>query len=191
MHVFIQSQKHRIDQLERTIKNLTNDVKELKGRPPISVGTIEYKFDQLKVETLDGTLNIGLNPSDLEGIEDFEVNKKDFLPTGSPKTRMETTMDLEDSIHQYLDTELTPLIKKYEQQLGIEVDHSYIDFIKEDLRKQLPSRIDHLLRLMPIREKDSSAGTKLQEQIEQQMIKDINQAVLAFISNLPNNRKDD
>jgi spore germination protein PC len=187
MHVFIQSQKHRIDQLERTVKNLTNDVKELKERPPISVGTIEYKFDQLKVETLDGTLNIGLNPSDLEGIEDFEVNKKDFLPTGSPKTRMETTMDLEDSIHQYLDTELTPLIKKYEQQLGIEVDPTYIDFIKEDLRKQLPGRIDHLLRLMPIREKDSSAGTKLQEQIEQQMIKDINQAVLAFISNLPNN----
>ena len=34
---------------------------------------MEYKFDQLKVETLEGTLNIGLNPSDLQGIEDFSV----------------------------------------------------------------------------------------------------------------------
>ena len=36
---------------------------------------MEYKFDQLKVETLEGTLNIGLNPSDLQGIEDFSVPK--------------------------------------------------------------------------------------------------------------------
>ena len=34
---------------------------------------MEYKFDQLKVETLEGTLNIGLNPSDLQAIEDFSV----------------------------------------------------------------------------------------------------------------------
>ena len=37
---------------------------------------LEYKFDQLKVETLEGTLNIGLNPSDLQGIEDFSIPSK-------------------------------------------------------------------------------------------------------------------
>ncbi len=37
---------------------------------------IEYKFDQLKVESLDGTLNIGLNPSNLkETIEDLAVEQ--------------------------------------------------------------------------------------------------------------------
>lgn len=37
---------------------------------------MEYKFDQLKVENLNGTLNIGLNPFSAKGqqIEDFQVD---------------------------------------------------------------------------------------------------------------------
>jgi len=33
---------------------------------------IEYHFDQLKIEHLNGTLHIGLSPSDLKNIENFE-----------------------------------------------------------------------------------------------------------------------
>ena len=37
---------------------------------------MEYKFDQLKVENLNGTLNIGLNPFSTkeQQIEDFQVD---------------------------------------------------------------------------------------------------------------------
>ena len=34
----------------------------LKEAPSTKIDRIEYKFDQLKIETLEGTLNIGLNP---------------------------------------------------------------------------------------------------------------------------------
>ena len=42
-------------------------ITELQSRPSVHVEKLEYKFDQLKVEKLEGTLNIGLNPTDLQG----------------------------------------------------------------------------------------------------------------------------
>ncbi len=72
----LQAQENRIAALEHTIQKLQEEMKQLKEKPSIQVDKIEYKFDQLKVETLEGTLNIGLNPSDLANIEDFAVQNQ-------------------------------------------------------------------------------------------------------------------
>lgn len=60
MQRFLEAQDKRIMKLEHELKRLTDEIAELKNKPPIHVDKIEYKFDQLKVESLDGTLNIGL-----------------------------------------------------------------------------------------------------------------------------------
>ena len=62
--------------MQKKIQSLEKQVSEFQNRPPVHIDRMEYKFDQLKVETLEGTLNIGLNPSDLQGIEDFSVPNK-------------------------------------------------------------------------------------------------------------------
>lgn len=67
--------------LEHELKRLKDELAELKNKPPIHVDKIEYKFDQLKVESLDGTLNIGLNPTDLNNIDEFAVNNQPVQPS--------------------------------------------------------------------------------------------------------------
>lgn len=149
MHLFIQAQERKIRQLEKTIESIQNQLTELKERPGIRVDKIEYKFDQLKVETLEGTLNIGLNPSDLQGIEDFSVDNQQLSTSLSPKDRMQTVMELENNLYHYLETEIEPLIKQTQEKLNVKIDESYTDFIKEDIKKQIPTRIEFYLRQNP------------------------------------------
>lgn len=193
LHHFVEAQEKRIVALEKKVKNLTDELKDVRSKPPIHVGTIEYKFDQLKVETLEGTLNIGLNPSDLEGIEDFEVQNKQLATNPSMKKKWKPLGDLEQRVEEYLDKDLPSLIKEYEEQLQIKVDDSYHDFIKNDLKKQLPARIDHYLAQIPEKERSDEASQKMTDGVFEQMKKDIGNAVFAFLSNLPNasTRKDE
>ena len=74
LSAYIEMQKQRIDKLEQTVTKLQTDLKALKDQKRIHIDKIEYNFDQLKVEKLDGTLTIGISPSSLDHIEDFSVN---------------------------------------------------------------------------------------------------------------------
>lgn len=67
-------QKQRIDKLEQTVNKLQADLKAMKDEKRIHIDKIEYNFDQLKVEKLDGTLTIGISPSAIDQIEDLSVN---------------------------------------------------------------------------------------------------------------------
>lgn len=71
---YIERQKQRIDTLEQTVTKLQTDLNALKNQKGIHIDRIEYKFDQLKVEKLDGTLTIGISPSLLDNIDDLTVN---------------------------------------------------------------------------------------------------------------------
>lgn len=71
---YIEMQKQRIDKLEQTVTKLQTDLNALKDQKRVHIDKIEYNFDQLKVEKLDGTLTIGISPSSLDNIDDFTVN---------------------------------------------------------------------------------------------------------------------
>lgn len=210
LHTFIQSQEQRIVELEKTVHALSSELEEVKKRPPIQVGTIEYKFDQLKVETLEGTLNIGLNPADIEQqIEELELPnnngnsnngnnnglnihpKKGKVSHIQPKIQMQRSMDLEDAIFQYLETDLEPLVKKYEEQLGRTFDEQYVTFIKEDIIRQLPQRVEYYLKKIPDNERSEEAEKKIDEQLLRQMKTDIENAVLVFFKNLSKDDHDE
>lgn len=185
MHHFVQMQQKRINHLEKTLKEIKLEIEQLNKRPPVHVDNIEYKFDQLKVETLDGTLNIGLNPSDLGDIDSLEVDNQKQSPSLSPKKKMESTMKLEDSLYRYLDSDLNSLVKEYGSQAGVEVNEDFITFIKEDIKKQLPSRINEYLKKYKTQDRSDEAIQFMLEQVEKQIKDDIGNAVLAFLNNLP------
>jgi spore germination protein PC len=71
---YIEMQKQRIDTLEQTVNKLQTDLNTLKDQKRVHIDKIEYNFDQLKVEKLDGTLTIGISPSSLDNIDDLSVN---------------------------------------------------------------------------------------------------------------------
>lgn len=51
----------------------------IKDKPTTNIERIDYQFDQLKIERLEGTLNIGLNPSDPNSVQNFEVGQTTTL----------------------------------------------------------------------------------------------------------------
>ncbi|MBU8877413.1 spore germination protein GerPC [Bacillus sp. FJAT-29790] len=191
LHAFIEAQEKRIGNLEKKVMELEKETKALKGRPPVRVDKIEYKFDQLKVESLDGTLNIGLNPAELQEIEDFAVNNQGINTPNHPKVQFQRTMEIEDEIYKYLENDLPLVIKEIEGKMNTSVDESYITFIKEDIKKQLPNRIDlHLKQFQAsARNKGDGKTASMKEQILEQLKKEIQNGVQIFISNLPNHVK--
>jgi spore germination protein PC len=186
----IQTQENRINSLEQTIKKLTEEMKKLSERQSIHVDRIEYKFDQLKVETLDGTLNIGLNPSDLSSsIEDFAVQNKSLSTPLEPKEQMQRTMKIEDVIYSYLETDLPKIVEETEIRLNIQPNQEYLTFIKQDIIKQLPSRIDYYLKTKNVHTLSPEAASMLEQEIINALKNEIQNGILLFLSNLPENLK--
>lgn len=186
MHLFIQMQDKKIRRLEKTVESILHELTELKERPGIRVDKIEYKFDQLKVETLEGTLNIGLNPSDLQGIEDFSVDQNEVKTPFSPKDHIETMMEFENDLYHYVETEIEPLIKQTQEKLNVNLDDSYTDFMKEDIKKQIPNRIEFYLRQISQEERSKEDW---KENMIVQIKKEIENGVSVFIKNLPDSMK--
>jgi spore germination protein PC len=183
----LQTQENRIAILEQTIQKLQQEMRQLKDKPSIRVDKIEYKFDQLKVETLDGTLNIGLNPSDLANIEDFAVQNQSINSPIHPKAQMQRSMKIEESIHQYLETDLPGLFKETQNQLNVSLDDSYLDFIKQDILKQLPTRIDFHIQNSSAINREGEGNTE--ESIIELIQQEIRKGILIFINHLPENVK--
>ncbi|QED47186.1 spore germination protein GerPC [Cytobacillus dafuensis] len=191
LHVFIDYQEKRILSLERKVSKLTEETKTLKERPAVNVDKIEYKFDQLKVETLEGTLNIGLNPSDLNNIDDFTIENKGIHTPYSPNNQMYRTIDIENAIFHYLDNELTEFITEIGKSQNIDIGEPQISFIKEDIKKQLPSRIDFYLKKYqsPEHENNADRTNNLNDEIINQLKMEIQKGVQTFLNHLPDNVK--
>ena len=183
----LQAQENRIATLEHTIQKLLEEMKQLKDKPSIRVDKIEYKFDQLKVETLEGTLNIGLNPSDLANIEDFAVENQSLNTPIHPKAQMQRSMKIEESIYRYLETELPVLFKETQNQLNVRLDDSYLAFIKQDIMQQLPARIDYHIQNTAANKSDDEQSTE--ESIIALLKQEIRKGILIFINHLPENVK--
>jgi spore germination protein PC len=190
LHLFVEAQSKKIKNLETLVQSLVSDLNELKSKPTIQVEKIEYKFDQLKVETLEGTLNIGLNPTDLQAIEDFAVEGKQavghpFCPTN----QFQATMRIEESLLQNIDSEVVSIIQHYNQEYNVNIDESYVAFIKDDIRKQLPNRIQFHLNQIPIDQRTNAQGPVNENRIIELIKNDIQAGIYTFLNNLPNEVK--
>jgi len=189
LHQLVESQEHRIRALERNILQMQKELSQLKERPPVHVDRIEYKFDQLKVESLDGTLNIGLNPSDLQGIEDFSVPNQSIKTPSPPKQMFQRSMELEDIVYEYMGNHLPAIFEKAQAKLQTNLDDSYYHFIEEDIKKQIPKRVEHYLREFSTGAIENEDRSRLEKTITDQFHKEMEHGVEVFIKNLPENVK--
>ncbi|WP_026574482.1 spore germination protein GerPC [Bacillus sp. UNC438CL73TsuS30] len=185
----IQTQEKRIAALEQALQKMQNDLKQIGEKPTIHVDTIEYKFDQLKVETLEGTLSIGLNPNDLSGIEDFAIQGQSLNTPISPKAQMQRSMKIEEAIYRYLETDLPLIIEDTEKQLRLQPNESYLSFIKQDIIKQLPNRIEYHLKSIPVNEQSDENKALVENRIIELLKQEIQNGVYTFFNNLPDNVK--
>jgi spore germination protein PC len=189
LHQLVKSQEHRIRTLEHNLQQVHSEISKLKERPPVHVERIEYKFDQLKVESLDGTLNIGLNPSDLQGIDEFSVPNQSIKTPSPPKQMFQRSMELEDAIYDYMGNHLPSIFERVQEKLQTKLDESYYHFIEEDIKKQIPKRVEHYIRQFSKGDLETEDRERIEKTIIEQFHKEMEHGVETFIRNLPENVK--
>lgn len=71
LHYRLDEQQAVINRLMKQIDGLTEQMKNAESRPLYHIDSLAYHFDQLKVEKLDGTLNIGMTPPSEETVKEI------------------------------------------------------------------------------------------------------------------------
>ncbi|NWN98565.1 MAG: spore gernimation protein [Bacillus sp. (in: Bacteria)] len=175
--------EEKLAKLEKAHADVMKTIETLKNQPPINVERIDYHFDQLKIERLDGTLNIGLNPQDLQEMDEFSIPTPLLRKEQSEKSKVQLNQ-LQDKFNTYLEKELPLFIEKAKKEMGLELDESYAAFIQEDIRRQLPERLAFYSQKLAKTRRNLSVNEEEQE-IYQMTIHDIQQAIYAFLRQFP------
>lgn len=194
LHKYVEFQNKRIEALEQQVQQFQRSIIELQQKPSTTIERIEYKFDQLKVETLEGTLNIGLNPMDGETVEDFSVSQgKMNVPDIRKTNRGEQVHPIIDSIQSeitnYLDNDCIEFIKKLENETNRPLENSYREFIIDDIRHQIPDRIRIYIQQQQGLLNSNERLQEIKENTINKVIIDVQNSITAFFTNMPNEMK--
>ena len=179
-------QAQLIDQLKCRVAQLEATVEELAKRPETTIEKIEYKFDQLKVENLNGTLSIGLNPLQAPSFEDLTVENQQITIKSNEQIK-ELKDYIGKRIHYHLDKEAIATIHQLEAELRCTVDDYYRQMMIDDIRNQMDIRLPYYIDLYKNRPNFDENPMKYAEEITLHMLQDIKNAYTAFLNNLPNN----
>ena len=101
---------------------------------------------------------------------------------------MQRSMKIEEAIYRYLETDLPLVVEAVQRELHVQPNDEYLSFVKQDIIKQLPSRIEHHLAANSTNSR-SSENTPSDELIIEALKKEIQNGVMVFFSNLPENLK--
>ncbi|SHG22187.1 spore germination protein GerPC [Ornithinibacillus halophilus] len=134
----------KIQELENRINEMEEKLEENKST---NIEKIEYKFDQLKVEHLEGTLHVGLSPSDLANIEDLGLGQQNSafsnpihkIPPVPPAAGRHPS--LINRLNKYLHEDGPKLIQNLAKKNNHPVDSDFEKLLIQDMEKQLPQRI--------------------------------------------------
>ncbi|WP_047982474.1 spore germination protein GerPC [Ornithinibacillus contaminans] len=126
-------QQEQMKKLEEKINQLEKQLQENSGP---SIDKIEYHFDQLKIERLDGTLHIGLSPNELANIDDLGIpNTNKILPTNTLNQK------LLPSLNAFVKEQGPEMIRSFSNPTSKPIDQHAENAMVEDIIKQLPKRI--------------------------------------------------
>ncbi|WP_442604208.1 spore germination protein GerPC [Paenibacillus sp. KN14-4R] len=180
---YLNWQTDKLLELEQMMKQLQIDVNAIKERSETKIDRIEYKFDQLKIEKLDGTLNIGLTPNVGKSIEDFTVNGQSMEQLKNDDSRSELFIQIHEEVTRHLTEEVPRELELLKNNYQIVLGNHYTEVMIEDIRKQIDERIRFYMG--PKRnDMDSNDRHNLRISVVEQMKQDINMAIKQHINQL-------
>jgi spore germination protein PC len=181
-------QNQQIQQLSTKLQELVNDINELKktnNQAPVIRN--EYRFDLLKVEKLEGTLNIGINPNPDatdSSIEEFAIGQTLNTPTVPEQQNLQMFQGIQEQVKDYLSCDAYKALEAFEHQYHYPLDEPYRKFIVEDVKKQIDQRIRYYIHKQP------ELTENVQESIIEDVKRDIEKTFEAFVKNLPRKEND-
>lgn len=174
-HSFKMQQEH-IARLQSQLDSLSMQLKAAEAKPTYHIDKIEYQFDQLKIEKLDGTLNIGIQPpadgseSDIDQLivqqakngfdassvvnsgngsnEIINNTKPNVFPSAGPAMMQAPPPfgSIQTRINDYLDQNGALKLAMYEAEYNLPLDPYHRRIVIEDIRRQSPTRIQFYLQ---------------------------------------------
>ncbi|WP_281887989.1 spore germination protein GerPC [Paenibacillus sp. YYML68] len=147
LHRYLQWQTERIRSLELRLDAMAQELEAVKKQERIRIDKIEYNFDQLKVETLEGTLNVGISPSgfDSSGIEDLAVGGKAIVTNTA---RSESFERIQRNVNTYLLQEIPKELEELQNAHGVELGSQFHEVLVTDMQGQVAPRIEHYIEEM-------------------------------------------
>src|SRR5690606_34465705 len=191
LYSYIEQQNQRISQLEKILMNIQSEINEMKNTPKTHIDRIEYKFDQLKVETLEGTLNIGLNPVNGEQIEDFAVSQNKMNIPDIRHTHKDFIQEIHDEVDAYLNNECSSYIQNMLEQKRTSLPDEHVQFILDDIRKQIVDRIIFYLEQKQAELQDPTRQLDIYQTTVARIKTDIRNSIDAYLTNFPKTMKEE
>lgn len=166
------------DQLMETRKQLD----ELKAKPPLHV---EYHFDQLKVNRLEGTLNVGLSPQGVCGIDSFDspvTGCWNVAQDSSPSPAAAQIESMQAEMAHYMDESAPGALAGLEQAYGIPLDADLRNKVIADVKRQLNERIQYYATVAPYPSDGTNDERKQwSDDVKQKTYRDIQAAFSAYL----------
>jgi spore germination protein PC len=178
-------QNQQIREMNDIIRNLVQEVNQLKENTQPPVIRNEYKFDLLKVETLSGSLSIGIKPTGTDSsIEEFAVEQSMSVQSVE-KEYPELYKNIRQQVVEFLNHGVSRVLKENENKYDYKLDDTYRNFIVEDVRKQIDERIHYYLNRIKNEQEFPEQSSQMQQTIVNHVIRDIERTIETFIKNLP------
>ncbi|WP_276352001.1 spore germination protein GerPC [Cohnella caldifontis] len=144
----------RLLQAEQTIREMTERVRklessleEVRSRSPMH---IEYHFDQLKVSELKGTLNVGLSPQGVQGMDSLEVPPAYWQAPPPPDSGVPQPVSaLQQQMMDYMDREAPLVLAEMEKQYGAPLGDDLRGRVLQDVKAQLRERVHYYAKTLP------------------------------------------
>jgi spore germination protein PC len=185
----VMQQQVPINQLEQRIQQLQHEVSLSKNQRPVIVEKMEYKFDQLKVEKLEGTLNIGVTPQSLGSIDELSIQDKTVEDVPIEPASSRVFQEIKNQVGYYLQRELSKEIAILERKYKCKLDDEARQFIVQDVNEQMDNRIHYYLNeLNSTAAADNRESASSKENIVRKVRRDIRAAVENFMSKLSKER---
>lgn len=167
--------------LKQKIEDLTEQVRSLREEKRFVVEKIDYHFEQLKVERLEGTLNIGLTPDSGQALEQFMVNgetlSKEVSETGA-RDRM--LADIRRDVQAYMEEGALSDLQRLEQEHHCMLGPELRSFVLKDVEKQLVPRIQHYVKQCGNPDEEDSIG-RCREQTVDNVKRDVREAFAVYL----------
>lgn len=190
----VQQQAQRIAELERQMCELSARLKCMDEKPSYTIERLEYHFDQLKVDRLEGTLHIGMTPPGGEALgemDQFTVTPAYPQPPGatsaampSPQTAQASPWPPDDELRQridhYLEHAAPAVLSQLAAQRQLPIDPHHGRLILDDLKRQALPRLAYYRETVH----RDSGGTPPADDIAARTIRDIEEAMRQYVARL-------
>jgi spore germination protein PC len=186
MHRALMWQTEKIARMDQELTAIKEQLALLHSSARTHVEKIEYNFEQLKVESLNGTLIIGISPKDTGTIEDWQVQNEHSEDVSlNNNANDEMFRQIRDEIYQYIRDTVPAETDKQGKAKNIMLSAEETQSVVEDMIRQADDRIAFYLRHMKGNFANDDAA--LRQNVCQKVKSDIHMAVDHYVEHF---RKD-